>query len=130
MNTRPQWFVMGSIYQIDRRNYPRYRIDTYVEITTPEFFITVNTIEISLEGIRVEAYTEIKPGTKVTNSFESAKKLLLHGLVVWVFVMQKKNVTKYLVGIQIKEMVFSGVTVNGLNKKEKLIQSVLAEIKK
>jgi hypothetical protein len=121
---------MGSIYQIDRRNYPRYRIDTYVEITTPEFFITVNTVEISLEGIRVEAYTEIKPGTKVTISFESAKKLLLHGLVVWVFVMQKKNVTKYLVGIQIKEMVFSGVTVNGLNKKEKRIQSILAEIKK
>lgn len=122
--------IMGSIYQIDRRIYPRYRIDTYVEITTPKFYITVNTIEISLEGIRVEAYTEIKPGTKVTISFDSAKKLLLHGLVVWVFVMQKKSVIKYLLGIQIKEMVSSGVTVNGLNKKEKLIQSILAEFKK
>ena len=121
---------MSSIYKIDRRNYPRYRIDTYVEIRTPKFYITVSTIEISLEGIRVEAYTEIKPGTKVTISFDSAKKLLLHGLVVWVFVLEKKNVIKYLVGIQIKEMVSSDFTVNGLNKKEKLIQSILAEIEK
>ncbi|MBT8352597.1 MAG: PilZ domain-containing protein [Deltaproteobacteria bacterium] len=102
----------------------------YTQITTPAFYIAVNTIEISVEGIRIEAYSQITPGTKVTVSFDLKKDLLFYGKVMWVMAFQKKDILKFDIGIKIHRITFSGIKVDGFNSKDELIKDILDEFKK
>jgi len=121
---------MTSNIQIERRTYPRYHVKMYTQITTPAFYITVNTIEISVEGIRVESFSSIKPGTEVTVSFDLKKDLMFYGKVMWEMVFQKKDILKFDMGIKIHRITFSGIKVDGFNKKDELINDILDELKK
>ncbi len=121
---------MASKIQIERRTYPRYRIKMITQVTTPAFYITVNTIEISVEGIRIETFSQIKPGTKVTVSFDLKKDLLFYGKVMWEIAFQKKDILKFDIGIKINRITFSGIKVNGFNSKDELIKDILYEFKK
>ena len=115
---------------MNRRKYTRYQVSLYTQIITPDFYISVNTIEISVEGIRVEAYSEIPPGTEVTISFDLKKELSFYGKVVWVIAFQKKNVLKYRIGIKIHEVALSGIKIVGFDIKNELIQGILTKMKK
>ena len=121
---------MASKIQIERRTYPRYRIKMITQVTTPVFYITVNTIEISVEGIRIETFSQITPGTKVTVSFDLKKDLLFYGKVMWEIAFQKKDILKFDIGIKINRITFSGIKVNGFNSKDELIKDILYEFKK
>ena len=118
---------MTSNIQIERRTYPRYRIKMVTQITTPAFYVTVNTIEISVEGIRIETYSQITPGTKVTVSFDLKKDLLFYGKVMWAIVFQKNDILKFDIGIKIHKITFSGIKVDGFNSKDELIKDILGE---
>ena len=109
----------------ERRKYPRYQVNLYTQVITPEFYISLNTIEISVEGIRIEAYSEIPPGTEVTVTFDLDKRILFYGKVIWVFSFQQKGVPKYLIGIKVHEMLLSGIRVIGFDPKHDLIQGIL-----
>ena len=115
---------------MDRRKFPRYNFKVHTQITTPEFYITVNTIEISVEGIRAKAYSEIKPRTEVTISFDLKRELFFYGKVIWVIAFQRKDILKYMMEIKINEIVLSGAKVTGFNDKDELIQDILTEFKK
>lgn len=125
-----RYHIMASKIQIERRTYPRYRIKMITQVTTPAFYITVNTIEISVEGIRIETFSQIKPGTKVTVSFDLKKDLLFYGKVMWEIAFQKKDILKFDIGIKINRITFSGIKVNGFNSKDELIKDILYEFKK
>ena len=118
---------MTSNIQIERRTYPRYRIKMVTQITTPAFYVTVNTIEISVEGIRIETYSQITPGTKVTVSFDLKKDLLFYGKVMWAIVFQKNDILKFDIGIKIHKITFSGIKVDGFTSKDELIKDILGE---
>ena len=60
---------MTSNPQIDRRKYTRYKVKIDTQIITSEFYISLNTLEISVEGIRVETYSDIPPGNRSKNFF-------------------------------------------------------------
>jgi hypothetical protein len=101
------------------------------QVTTPAFYITVNTIEISVEGIRIETYSQITPGTKVTVSFDLRKDLIFYGKVVWEMAFpKKKDILMFVIGIKIHRITFSGIKVDGFNKKDELIKDILDELKK
>jgi hypothetical protein len=117
-------------YQTERRQYPRYRVNLYTQIITPKFYISLNTIEISIEGIRIETYSEIPPGTEVTITFDLDKKILFFGKVVWVLSFQQKGVPKYLIGIKVHEILLSGIKVIGFDPKHELIQDILKKMVK
>ena len=78
-----------------------------------------------MEGIRIEAYSEIPPGTEVTVTFDLDKRILFYGKVIWVFSFQQKGVPKYLIGIKVHEMLLSGIRVIGFDPKHDLIQGIL-----
>ena len=109
---------MISKIQLERRTYPRYRVRVFAQITTPTFYISVNTIDISVEGIRIETYSQITPGTKVTVSFDLIKDLLFYGKVMWEMAFQKNDVLMFDIGIKIHRITFSGIKVDGFNSKE------------
>jgi len=102
----------------------------YSQVTTPAFYITVNMIELSVEGIRVETYSQITPGTKVTVSFDLKKDLLFYGKVMWEIAFQKNDILKYDIGIKIHRIMLSGIKVDGFNNKDELIKDILDELKK
>ena len=115
--------------QMERRTFPRYRIKTDAQIHTPDSYLGVNTIELSVEGIRIEAYSEIKPGTNLTITFDAIRKLSFRGRTVWVIAGQRGDYIKYLIGIKIDSIMLSGVKVTAFNQKDELIQEILAEVK-
>jgi len=121
---------MTSDFYSDRRKYTRYKVDIDTQVITPEFYISLNTLEISVDGIRIEAYSEIPPGTEVTLSFELKKELYFHGKVIWVIGFHKKGILKYRIGIQIRELMLSGIKIIGFDVKNELIQGILAKMKK
>ena len=112
----------------ERRQHTRYKVDLYTQVITPDYYISLNTVEISLEGIRIEAYSAIPPGTEVTLSFELEKKLSFSGKVIWVFAFQKDGVQKYQIGIKIEEMTLEGIRVIGFDIRNELIQDILNKI--
>ena len=116
--------------ETDRRQYKRYRVNIYTQIVTPEFYISLNTIEVSIEGIRVESYSEIPPGTEVTVSFDLEKKLDFFGKVIWVIAFQEKGIIKFRIGVKIHEVMLSGIKVIGFDFKHELIQGILTKLKK
>ena len=122
--------TMTSNIHIDRRAYPRYRVKMYTQITTPVFYISVNTIEISVEGIRVETYSQITPGTIVTVSFDLIQDLLFYGKVMWEIAFHKNDILIYDIGIKIHRIMLSGIKVKGFNNKNELIKDILNELKK
>lgn len=113
---------------MERRRHTRYKVNLYARIITPDYYISLNTLEISLEGIRLEAYSEIPPGTEVTVSLDVKKKLNFSGKVIWVFAFQKKGVQKYQIGIKVDEMTMEGIKVIGFDIKHELIQDILNRI--
>ena len=120
---------MTSKIQIERRTYPRYRIKTHTQILMSECYLAVNAIEMSVEGIRVEAYSEITPGTDVTVVFDAIKKLSFQGRTIWVVASQRGDYLSYLIGIKINAIMLSGVKVTGFNQKDELIYDILRELK-
>jgi PilZ domain len=122
--------MMMSTFDADRRNYPRYSVNFDTQIITPEFYISVNTLEISVDGLRIEAYSEILPGTDVTISFEFKKDISFYGKVVWVIGFHKKEILKYLIGIKIHEVTLSGIRIIGYEVKDELIKDILKKMKK
>ena len=123
-------FEMTSNPQIDRRKYTRYKVKIDTQIITSEFYISLNTLEISVEGIRVETYSDIPPGTEVKISFDLDKELSFNGKVVWVIGFQKKDILKYMIGIEIHEVTLSGIKIIGFDIKNELIQGILTKMKK
>ena len=121
---------MTSNFQIDRRKYERYQVNIDTQIITSEFYISLNTLEISVEGIRVEAYSDIPPGAEVKISFDLEKELSFYGRVVWVIGFQKKDILKYRIGIEIHEVKLSGIKIIGFDIKNELIQGILTKMKK
>ena len=121
---------MTSKPQIDRRKYTRYSVNIDTQIITSNYYISLNTLEISVEGIRVEAYSDIPPGTEVKISFDLKKELSFYGKVVWVIGFQKKDILKYRIGIEIHEVTLSGIRIIGFDIKNELIQDILAMMKK
>jgi hypothetical protein len=121
---------MTSNFQIDRREYTRYKVDIDTQVITPEFYISLNTLEISVEGIRIETYSEISPGTEVTLSFDLKKELYFHGKVIWVIGFHKKSILKYRIGIKVHELLLSGIKILGFDVKYELIQDILTKMKK
>lgn len=119
---------MHSNIQIERRTYPRYRVKMYTEIITPAFYLVVNTIEISVEGIRVETFSSIKPGTEVTVSFDYKNGLLFFGKVMWEIAFPKNDIIKFDIGIKIHRITFSGIKLDGFNSKDELIKDILDEL--
>lgn len=115
---------------IDRRQYDRYPVRIHTEITTPQFYIALNTIELSVDGLRVEAYSEIPPSTEVTVTFDLKKEMSLIGKVIWVIAVQKKDVLKYRIGIKINKITESGCKISDLTSKTKIINDILKEVRK
>lgn len=113
---------------MDRRRHTRYRINRYVQVITSDFYISLYTLEISLEGIRLEAYSEIPPGTEVTVVLDRNRKLNFHGKVIWVFALQKKGVQKYQIGVRVDEMTLEGIKVLEFDIRHELIQDILKKI--
>lgn len=100
----------------------------YTEIITPAFYLVVNTIEISVEGIRVETFSSIKPGTEVTVSFDYKNGLLFFGRVMWEIAFPKNDIIKFDIGIKIHRITFSGIKLDGFNSKDELIKDILDEL--
>jgi len=121
---------MTSPFYADRRNYPRYSVHFNTQVITSEFYISVNTLEISVDGLRIETYSEISPGTEVTISFEFKKDISFYGKVVWVIGFHKKDILKYKIGIKIHEVMLSGIRLKGFDVKNELIQEILTKMKK
>jgi hypothetical protein len=115
---------------MERRKYQRYRVNLYTQVITPKFYISLNTIEISVEGIRIEAFSEIPPGTDVTITFDLDKRILFFGKVIWVLSFQQKGIPKYIIGIKVREMILSGIKVIGFDPKHELIQGILKKMAK
>jgi hypothetical protein len=113
---------------MERRRHTRYQVNLYAQVITSDYYISLNTVEISLEGIRVEAYSEIPPGTEVTVSLDVKKKLNFNGKVVWVYAFQKKGVQKYQIGIKVDEMALEGIKIIGFDIRHELIQDILNKI--
>ncbi len=120
---------MKTRVQLERRTYPRYRIKADTQIQTSDSYLNVNTIELSVEGIRIEAYAEIKPGTAVAVTFDSIKKLVFRGKTVWILAIQRGDYMIFQMGIKIDAILLSGVRVTGFNQKDELIQDILMELK-
>jgi PilZ domain-containing protein len=117
-------------YQLDNRYYPRYSVRLNTQVITPEFTIYVNTIEISVEGLRIEAYSQIPPGTEVIVFFIFKKELCFHGKVIWEIAFPEEEFFKYQIGIEVDKITLSGVTVQGFNHRDELIQDILAVFRK
>ena len=124
------WLKMSSHCQMDRRKYTRYKVNINTQVKTPEFYISLNALEISVEGIRIEAFSEISPATEVEISFELKKDLVFYGKVVWVIGFHEKEILKFRIGIKIHEVTFSGIKIVGFDFKNELIQDILKKMKK
>jgi hypothetical protein len=59
----------------ERRNAPRYRLHISAEIHTSTFYINGTILDISVEGIRVETFLTIEPGTLAAVHFKIEKEL-------------------------------------------------------
>jgi PilZ domain-containing protein len=121
---------MTSNFYTDRRSYERYKVNFDTQVITPEFYISVNTLEISVDGLRIEAFSEIAPGTEVTISFELKKEISFYGKVIWVIGFHRKEILKYLIGIKIHEVTLSGIRIVGYEVKDELIKDILKKMKK
>ena len=58
------------------------------------------------------------------------KELSFNGKVVWVIGFQKKDILKYMIGIEIHEVTLSGIKIIGFDIKNELIQGILTKMKK
>jgi len=117
-------------YIKERRQVPRYRLHISAKIHTSAFYINGTILDISVEGIRLESFLTIEPGTPVTVQFKIEKEIVFKGLVLWVINLRKRDLDLYQMGIKVDDMAVAGIKVIGFDIKNDLIQEILTALER
>jgi hypothetical protein len=114
----------------DRRQAPRYRLHINAEIHTSTFYINGTILDISVEGIRVETFLTIEPGTLAAVHFKIEKEIVFKGQVLWALGLRKRGHDLYHIGIKVDNMAVAGIKVLGFDIKNDLIQEILTALER
>jgi len=88
---------------MERRKYPRYKIDTAAEVRYRNTTIDAKAIEISAHGVRIESTSMIRPGTKVDVTLFLREPERFSGEVEWIIAEHGQETVNYKIGIYCEE---------------------------
>ena len=113
----------------EKRRFPRHKVFTPAQLEMFDGSLPVTVVELSVEGLRLQAASSIPPETHIAIRIDVGREIVFHGQVVWAMNMMTVEGHIYHMGVQLDAILDRGDELIGIAEREILIQDLVILVK-
>ncbi len=113
----------------EKRRFPRHKVFTPAQLEMFDGSLPVTVVEMSVEGLRLQAASSIPPETHIAIRIDVGREIVFHGQVVWAMNMMTVEGHIYHMGVQLDAILDRGDELIGIAEREILIQDLIILVK-